>query len=115
MITDGVSASVAAGATTNLALGRPIEFVGVASRLQLFIVADAALQTVQLLLNVGGTQLAPVAAGSPVNVASVAGAGPKLDEDLIADVAVPAGARLQLNLTNGAAAAVISRYRAILS
>ena len=115
-LTDGfAAAAVAAGATTNLFAGRPIEFLGVASNVRLFIVADAALVTCQVLINQGGNQLAPIASGTTVNVASVAGAGPKEDEDRMADFAVPAGARLQLNSTNGGAGATNIRFRALIT
>lgn len=112
MLQDGQSVSVGAGATTNLFLGRPIEFIGVPSVARLLMASDGPLQSVQWLINVGGAQLVPVAAGTTINVASAAGAGPKDDEDQLAtNVAIPAGARNQLNVTNGGAGAVITRYR----
>lgn len=87
-----------------------------ASVMRLLLVSDAAGQQAQLLINVGGQQIVPLAAGTPVNVASAAGAGPKDDEDtFVPSVAVPAGARQQLNITNTTGAAVVSRYRAILA
>lgn len=112
---DGVSVSIAAAATTNVFLNRPIEFLGVPSNITLLAAADAALQTGQVLINVGGQQLVPVAAGTPINTASAAGAGPKNDEDVLQQYAVPAGARSQFNITNGAGAAVISRYGALIT
>lgn len=115
MLTDGQSVSVAAAATANLFAGRPIEFLGTPSNVTLLSAADAALQTCQVLINVGGQQLAPVAAGTPINVAPAAGQGPKNDEDVIATYAVPPGARSQFNVTNGSGAAVITRYRAIIT
>lgn len=114
-LTDGVGISIGAGATTNLFAGRPIEFLGVASTVRLFLNADAALMTVQCLINQGGNQLAPIASGTPVNTAAAAGQGPKEDEDRISDFAVPAGARLQLNVTNGGGAAAVARYRAMIN
>lgn len=115
MIVDGQSVSVAATSTTNAFLGRPVEFIGVPSVLSLALSADAAAQQVQLLVNIGGDQKAPIAAGTPIAVASAAGAGPKEDEDyLLVRYAVPAGARLQLNITNTTAGAVVTRYRAKL-
>jgi hypothetical protein len=114
MLTDGVQSSIAAGATVNLFAGRPLEFIGSASQVSLYATADATGQTAQLLINVGGQQLAPIAPGQPINVASVAGAGPKADEDLISTFPVPAGARLQFNVTNSTAAAVYVRYRAVI-
>ena len=116
MLTDGQSVSIAAGATVNAFLGRPTEFIGIPSVMRLMLAADAAGVQAQLLINVGGTQLAPLAAGSSVNVASTAGAGPKQDEDIVCDnVAIPAGARLQLNLTNTGGATTVARYRAVLA
>lgn len=116
MITDGLSTSVPATSTVNVFVGRPVEFVGVASVMRLLLIADAAAQQAQLLINVGGSQIVPLAAGTPINVASAAGAGPKDDEDtMVPSVAVPAGARQQLNITNTTAGAVVSRYRAILA
>lgn len=114
-LTDGNTAAPAAAATVNLFSGRPIEFLGIASTVRLMLVADAAAVTAQVLINQGGNQLAPIASGTTVNVASVAGAGPKEDEDRIADFAVPQGARLQLNVTNGGGAATNVRYRAYIS
>lgn len=115
MLTDGTNVAVAIGATTNLFTGRPIEFLGAPSVVRLLLNADLNLATAQWLINVGGVQLAPIASGMPVNVAAAPGAGPKDDEDTVAaGVAVPAGARSQLNLTNGNAAINNSRYRAYI-
>lgn len=112
-ITDGVAASVAAGATTNLFLGRASEFPGGGAPLteQLFMDADAPGVTASMQQNVGSVPLAPVQSGTTVNAASAPGVGPKLDEDLMGTFAVPAGARQALNATNTGAAAVIVRYR----
>lgn len=115
MLTDGASISVAAGSTSNVFAGRPIEFIGSASSAQLWLVSDAAGQTCALLVNVGGTQLAPIASGTTVNVAIGAGQGPRFQEDLMQDgIPLPSGARSQLNITNTGAAAVVSRYRAVI-
>jgi hypothetical protein len=115
MITDGQSVSVAATTTTNVAIGRPIEFIGVASVMRLLLIADSAGQQGQLLINVGGNQIVPLAAGTPLNVAAAAGQGPKDDEDTVCpQVPIPAGARVQLNITNTTGGAVVSRYRALL-
>jgi|SRR5271166_2382024 len=112
-ITDGVAASVGIGATTNLFLGRASEFPGGQQPLteQLFIDADAVGITASMQQNVGSVPLAPIQSGTTVNVASAAGVGPKLDEDLMGTFAVPVGARQALNVTNTSAAAVIVRYR----
>jgi hypothetical protein len=117
--TIGTSVSVGAGATVNVALGTLIEFIGTPSILNLWATSDAVAATpisVQLLVNVGATQIVPIAAGSPVNIASGAGLGPKLDEDQIAaNIALPQGARVQFNVTNPAAGAIVFRWRATLS
>lgn len=113
MLTDGVQISVPANSTTNAFLGRPIEFIGVPSVGRLLAIADAIGVQVQWLINVGGQQLVPIAAGTPVNVSSAAGAGPKDDEDTYAtNVPIPGGARNQLNFTNTTGAAINVRYRA---
>jgi hypothetical protein len=116
VITDGQSTSIAANTTTNVFIGRPLEFIGVASVLRLLLSADAAGLQSQLLLNVGGDQRVPLAAGTPIPVASAAGAGPKDDEDTVCpQVPVPPGARLQLNVTNTTGGAIVVRYRGILA
>ena len=112
-ITDGVAASVGAGLTVNLFLGRASEFPGGNAPLteQLFLDADATGITVSMLQNVGSTPLAPVQSGTTVNAATAPGVGPKLDEDLMGTFAIPVGARQALNVTNTSAAAVVVRYR----
>lgn len=112
-ITDGKQQSLGAGATVNLFAGTASEFPGGSTPLteQLFMSADALGIQVSMLQNVGGTPLAPVQSGTTVNVATPAGGGPKLDEDLIGTFPVPVGARQALNVTNTAAAAVVVRYR----
>lgn len=115
MLTDGAQVNIAAAATANIVQGRPTEFIGRPSVGTLLLVADAAGVTAQMLVNVGGEQSAPIAGGTPVNVASVAGAGPKNDEDIVASrVPLPAGARVQVNVTNTGTAAVNVRYRMII-
>lgn len=115
--TDGVAASVGAGATVNLFLGRMSEFPGGNTPLteQLFVDADAAGVTVSMLQNIGATPLAPIQAGTTANAASAPGVGPKLDEDLMGTFPVPVGARQSLSVTNTTAAAVIVRYRNFLT
>jgi hypothetical protein len=112
-LTDGVAASVAAGATTNIFLGTASEFPGGGAALteQLFLDADAPGVTVSMLQNIGGMPLAPIQSGVTVNAAAAPGVGPKLDEDLMGTFAIPVGARQSLNVTNTGAAAVIVRYR----
>lgn len=115
MLIDSQQISIAAGATTNVFLGRPIEFIGAPSVARLLATADAAGLNVQWLINIGGIQSVPVAQGSSVNVASVAGAGPKEDEDQLAtNVPLPAGSRNALYVTNTSAGAVNFRYRATI-
>lgn len=119
VVTVGTSASIAAGATTNVVLGTLLEFIGVPSILNLWATSDAVaatIMTMQLLVNVGATQIVPIAAATPVNIASAAGLGPKLDEDQVAaNIALPAGARVQLNVTNPAAGAIVFRWRATVA
>lgn len=113
MLTDGVQTSIPANSTVNVFSGRPIEFIGNPSVGRLLCIADAAGLQVQWLINIGGDQKVPIAAGTPVNVASAAGAGPKDDEDTYAtNVPMAAGARNQLNVTNTTAGAILFRYRA---
>jgi len=115
MLTDSLQTSIPANSTVNVILGRPIEFIGTPSVARLLAAGDALGLNMQWLINVGGNQLAPIAAGSTVNVASVAGAGPKDDEDTVATgVPIPAGARSQLNVTNTTAGAINFRYRAVI-
>lgn len=116
MLTDGSSVSVGATSTVNVIAGHPIEFIGTPSVARLLIAADAALVNQQFLINVGGVQSVPIAAGANVNVASVAGAGPKDDEDEVAkSVVLPAGSRNQWNITNTTAGAIIVRWRALIA
>lgn len=112
MLTDSRAVSIPATSTVNVFLGQPSEFLGIASVGQLHWTADAAGLNGQLLTNIGGQQNVPVAAGSTLNVASLAGAGPKEDEDMVAtNIPYPAGSRNQLNITNTTGAAIIMRYR----
>lgn len=115
MLTDSNAQSVAATTTVNMFLGRPIEFIGAPSIARLLMAADATEVSVQWLINVGGVQSVPVAAGTSVNVASVPGAGPKDDEDTLAtNVPMPAGSRNQLNVFNQLGTATNVRYRAYI-
>lgn len=117
--TVGQSVSVAAGATVNVALGTLLEFQGVPATLNLWATSDSnatSPMTCQLLINVGATQLVPIAAGTPVNIAATGGQGPKLDEDQIgAAIPLPQGSRLQFNVTNPAVGAINFRWRGVLS
>lgn len=112
MLTDSKQVSIPANSTVNVFLGQPSEFLGIASVGRLLATADAIGINAQLLINVGGVQNVPVAAGTTLNVASVAGAGPKDDEDQLAtNIPYPAGSRIQFNVTNTTGAAINVRYR----
>ena len=114
MLTDGLQVSITGGATVNVFLGRPIEFIGQPSTARLLATADAPGFYMNWLINVGGVQLAPIAPQTPVNVAAVTGAGPKDDEDTVASgIPLPSGARSQLNVTNSGSTADF-RYRAVI-
>jgi hypothetical protein len=115
-LTDGLSVSIPAGATVNVLIGRPLEFTGVPTVVRLLTVADALGLNHQFLINQGANQMVPLAAGTPVNVAAVPGAGPKDDEDtMIPSFSSPAGARNQLNVTNTSGGAIVFRYRALMA
>lgn len=115
-LTDGATVSIPATSTVNVIAGHPLEFIGAASVARLLIDADAAGLTQQFLINVGGDQKVPVAAGASVNAAAAAGQGPKDDEDTVANnVPLPAGARSQWNITNTTAGAIITRWRAFIA
>ena len=117
MILDGASVSIGAGATVNVFAGRPAEYPAGngPTVMRLMAIADAALISCQLLQNVGANQIAPIASGASVNVASAAGAGPKDDEDtLITNLPVPQGTRQAFNVTNPTGGAIIMRWRAQL-
>jgi hypothetical protein len=115
MLTDSLGVSIPANSTVNAFLGRPIEFIGQASVCRLLATADATGLSMQMLTNVGGQQMVPVASGTTVNVASAAGAGPKDDEDTVATgVPLPAGSRNQLNVVNSTGGAIVFRYRATI-
>lgn len=115
MLTDGQSISIGANATVNVFSGRPIEFIGAPSVARLLCTADAAGLTMAMLINVGGVQSAPIAAGASVNVAAAAGEGPKDDEDTVAtNIPLPSGSRNQLNITNTTGGAIVFRYRAYI-
>jgi hypothetical protein len=115
MLVDGAETAVAIGATINLFLGRPIEFIGTPSVGKLLITADDPDVTMSWTINVGGVQHVPVAAGSVINVAPVTGGGPKEDEDIvIMNVPMPAGSRNQLSVTNTGAQATNVRYRVVI-
>lgn len=114
-LTDGSAVSIAATSTVNVVAGHPIEFIGAPSAARLLIDGDAPGLTQQFLINVGGDQKVPIAAGASVNTAAAAGQGPKDDEDTVASaVPLPAGSRNQWNVTNTTAGAIIARWRAFI-
>lgn len=116
MLTDGAAVSIPATSTVNVVTGHPIEFIGAPSVARLLIDGDAAGLTQQFLVNVGGSQAVPIAAGATVNTAAAAGQGPKDDEDTVAtNVPLPAGSRNQWNITNTTAGAIITRWRAYIA
>jgi hypothetical protein len=94
----------AAASISNVLSGAGIEYIGRASMVDLFAVADAACDTFSLSVTVGGDQKIMVPAGTSVNVASVSGAGPKMSEDMyISGAPVPMGAHLILAVLGTAA------------
>lgn len=115
MLTDSQNVAITTLATSNVFAGRPIEFIGAPSICRLLLTADLPSATAQMLINVGGDQKVPIAAGTSVNVAAAPGAGPKEDEDQIAtNIPLPLGSRNQLNIFNGNAATNNVRYRATI-
>ena len=116
MLTVGTSSAIAANTTTNVVLGTPLEFIGAPSAVRLLLVSDNVGLQAQFLINVGGMQIVPLAAGTPINVSPNIGQGPRDDEDTyIAQVMIPAGARCALNVTNTTGAAVTMRWRAFIA
>jgi len=116
MLTDGQQVSIPAGSVVNVFLGRPIEFLGKDSVIRLLLAADAAGLTASMTVNQGGSQIAPLADGTPVNFPGIIGTGPKDDEDtMIAAQTIPAGSRSALNITNTTGNAVNVRYRAMIA
>lgn len=96
--------TIPAGGVLNNALqGLSVEFVGKASVVRLFGVADVAGDTMSLTRTTGGDSQVLVDAGSPLNGAAAAGQGPKLDEDFIGEWPVPAGSHLVLGVVGTAA------------
>jgi len=94
----------AAGVIANLLSGQGVEYIGRASMLDLFATADVAGDTFGLTQTLGGDVRTIVPAGSSIGLASAAGAGPKLDEDMwLNGVAIPAGAHLILAIVGTAA------------
>lgn len=93
----------AAGIIANALAGLGVEFVGKASNIGLFGVADVAGDTISFNYTVGGDSKILVPGGSPINGAAAAGQGPKLDEDGIGTWPVPAGSHLVLGVVGVAA------------
>lgn len=115
MLTDGAAVSIPANSVVNVVSSHPLEFLGQASVVRLLMTADAPGLNGQWLINIGGNQLAPIASGLSLNTAQVTGMGPRDDEDTVASgVAIPAGARSQINITNTTGSAIVMRWRAVI-
>jgi hypothetical protein len=115
MLVDSAEVSIPAGATVNVFLGRPIEFIGAPSVASLAITGEAEFMTMTWTINVAGVQHVPIASGSTINAAPAGGVGPREDEDtVITNVPMPAGSRNSLAVFNGSAAAAPIRYRAVI-
>jgi hypothetical protein len=95
--------SPAAAVIANVLSGTAIEFITRASNLKVFATADAAGDTFGLSMTMGGDSRVLIPAGSSINLASAAGAGPKLDEDFYGEWPIPAGAHLVLSYAGTAA------------
>ena len=104
-LTQRINYSQAASVTTpNVLSGQGVEYIGKASLLDLFGAAflAAANDTISLAYTVGGDSKVMVPAGSGLNVNA---AGPQtLNDGLLNDYPVPAGAHLVLAVTNDATA-----------
>lgn len=99
--------SIAAGATvTNVLAGKTYEFLRNLSRVDVGIVSDNAAGEVTADIQFGPEIQAEQV---PVGVQSVAGAIPRIPEDIIVSDAAAAGDRLVIRVTNGAAGAQIVR------
>jgi hypothetical protein len=84
----------------NILTGTGIEFVGRASNIDLLIVADQVGQLFGLTYTVGGDSKVMVPPGSSINLAQVAGMGPlALNDFILQDYPIPAGAHLVLNIS----------------
>jgi hypothetical protein len=94
----------AGGLLANLLSGAGIEYIGRASMLDLYVTADAAGDSLSLTRTLGGDQVTLIPSGTAINVAAVAGAGPKANEDnYLAGYPIPMGAHLIMSVTGTAA------------
>lgn len=103
-----IRAAIGAGATNpNILSGTDIEFLGAPAVLTILGNGDIAGMSASLRYTVNGTPVNPIPT-STINAASTVG-NVKADEDLlIADLALPAGARLVMPLTNPGAASLFT-------
>lgn len=102
-----VTQSIGAGATvTNLLAGQTFEFLKNLSRVDVGLVSDNALGEV-----VADIQFGPEiqAEQVPVGAQSVAGALPRIPDDIVVSDAAAAGDRLVIRVRNTAAGAAIVR------
>jgi hypothetical protein len=113
MLVDSAQITIPAGSIINVFQGRPIEFIGAPSVAKLLITADVPGATMSWTINVAGMQHVPIATGSSINTAVLAGEGPKEDEDMVAmNVPMPAGSRNSLAVTSAVNNTI--RYRATI-
>jgi hypothetical protein len=89
----------------NVLAGTGVEYMGRASVVDLYATADIGPDTFGLTYQLGGDARVVVPAGSAINKATAAGAGPIVPFDtVLTDYPLPLGARLVLALTAGVAA-----------
>lgn len=94
----------AAALIANVFSGAGVEYIGRASMIDLFAVADVVGDTCSFSCTVGGDQKILIPAGTTLNLAAATGAGPKMDEDLyISGAPVPMGAHLIFSVAGTAA------------
>lgn len=105
MLIQRIDYSQAASSTTvNVLLGKGIEFIGKASLLDMYGAAFLAAAADQISLNytVGGDSKVMIPSGTSLNVNA---AGPQtLNDALMSDYPVPAGAHLVLSVVSDATA-----------
>lgn len=94
----------AGGLLSNILSGAGIEYIGRASMLDLYMTADALGDSLSMTRTLGGDQATLIPAGTAVNVAAVAGQGPKANEDMyLMGYPIPMGAHLILSVQGTAA------------
>lgn len=103
-LTQRISYTIPAGGVlANALAGLGVEFLGKASHVRLFGVADTAGDSISFTRTTGGESQVLVPAGSTLNGAAAAGQGPKMNEDYIGEWPVPAGSHLVLSVVGTAA------------